>query len=68
MRTTLPKGSCLVKIFKNLEFRLLIWLLKRYTREVDQFDHIKIDNDDNEWFIEFTLQPEYPGVYRRINL
>jgi len=51
---------------KNLEFRLLIWLLKRYTREVDQFDHIKINNGFNDWYIEIIMETPYPKSYREI--
>jgi hypothetical protein len=53
---------------ENLQFRFLIWLLKRYTREVDQFDHMKINNGHNDWYIEITLEPEYPQAYREIKL
>lgn len=51
---------------KNLQFRLLIWLLKQYTKEIDQHDLFKLNNGSNDWYIAITMDTEYPKAYREV--
>jgi hypothetical protein len=51
---------------KNLRFKLLIWLLKHYAREVDQFDHFKISDGKYDWFISIEMEVPHPSIYREL--
>lgn len=54
---------------RNLEFRLFIWLLKRYCSQIDQHDAIKFTVKGYNFYVSFGMQSDPPGyesAYREI--
>jgi len=55
------------KWFSNLEFKLLIFLLKRYvTHELDQWERWKINTKYGDCFIQITRETDGCGKYEEL--